>query len=296
MVIAYCAQERLIGDSVKTQIKRNFKNSILFPTRFLGLNAQCQAQLEIEKRFTTHKVVPMANNKIGFEVQQAGNTHIFTIEQILAFYLCKLHEFYQKDEVTTKDIVVSIPSYASNTERQALVDAADIAGLKCLRVINESTAICYNYGFFRKNDLSKEQERIVAFVDLGHSKTTVTIAGFKQQEARIICHRSDRNLGGRDMDYQIMQKLSEEFTAKYGCDPRESPRCRLRLYETIEKARKLLSGDTEAHISIDYLMEEQDLNRKLTRDEFEQLIDPQVRQLTVLLRASIEASGKFLKH
>lgn len=156
MVIAYCAQERLIGDSVKTQIKRNFKNSVLFPTRFLGLNAQCQAQLEIEKRFTTHKIVPMSNNKIGFEVTQAGNTHIFTIEQILAFYLCKLHEFYQKDEVTTKDIVVSIPSYASNTERQALVDAADIAGLKCLRVINESTAICYNYGFFRKADLSKE--------------------------------------------------------------------------------------------------------------------------------------------
>lgn len=146
----------------------------------------------------------MNNNKIGFEVSQAGNTHIFTIEQILAFYLCKLHEFYQKDEVTSKDIVVSIPSYASNTERQALVDAIDIAGLKCLRVINESTAICYNYGFFRKADLSKEQERIVAFVDMGHSKTTITIAGFKQQEARIICHRSDRNLGGRDMDYQIM--------------------------------------------------------------------------------------------
>lgn len=95
------------------------------------------------------------------------------------------------------------------------------------------------------------------------------------------------------MDYQIMQKLSEEFTAKYGCDPRENPRCRLRLYETIEKARKLLSGDTEAHISIDYLMDEQDLNRKMTRDEFEQLIDPQVRQLTTLLRASVEAFGKL---
>lgn len=94
------------------------------------------------------------------------------------------------------------------------------------------------------------------------------------------------------MDYLIMQKLSDEFAAKFGCDPRESPRCRLRLFETIEKARKLLSGDTEAHISIDYLMEEQDLNRKLARDEFEQLIDPLIRQLTTLLRASIEASGK----
>lgn len=106
-----------------------------------------------------------------------------------------------KAEAPTKDVVLTIPSYASNTERQALVDACEIAGLKCLRVINESTAIAYNYGFFRKNDLPTEGERIVAFVDMGHSKTTVTIAAFKQKECRVIVHRSDRNLGGRDMDY-----------------------------------------------------------------------------------------------
>ena len=210
----------------------------------------------------------------------------------MAFYLRKLHEFYVRDEVTTKDVVLTIPSYASNTERQALVDAAEIAGLKPLRIINESTAIIYNYGFFRKADLSKDNERIVAFVDMGHSKTTVTIAGFKQQEARIIIHQSDRNLGGRDLDYQIMQKLGEEFLQRHGDDPRESPRCRLRLFESIEKARKLLSGDTEANINIDYLMNEEDLNRKLTRDEFEQLIDPQVRQLATLLRTTLESSGK----
>ena len=240
-------------------------------------------------------MVPMQNNKIAFELEQAGNKHVFTIEQIIAFYLQKLHEFYVKDEVTTKDIVLTIPSYSSNTERQALVDAAEIAGLKCLRVINESTAICYNYGFFRKSDLSKEDERIVAFVDFGHSKTTVTVAGFKQQESRIICHRSDRNLGGRDMDYQIAQKLGEEFLAKFGEDPRTNPRCILRLYETIEKARKLLSGDTQANINIDYLLNEEDLNRVLKREEFETLIDPQIRQLTTLLRESIEASGKYYK-
>jgi len=44
---------------VKTQIKRNFKNSVMFPTRFLGLNAQCTAQLELEKRHITHNMVPM---------------------------------------------------------------------------------------------------------------------------------------------------------------------------------------------------------------------------------------------
>ena len=91
-----------------------------------------------------------------------------------------------------------------------------------------------------------------------------------------------------------MQKLGEEFMQRYGDDPRESPRYRLRLFESIEKARKLLSGDTEASINIDYLMNEEDLNRKLTRDEFEQLVDPQVRQLADVLRAAVESSGKSI--
>ena len=88
-----------------------------------------------------------------------------------------------------------------------------------------------------------------------------------------------------------MVKIGEEFLKKYGDDPRTGVRTRLRLYETIEKARKLLSGDTEATISIDYLMNEEDLVRKLKREEFEQLIDPQVRQLATLLRETLTLSG-----
>jgi len=87
-------------------------------------------------------------------------------------------------------------------------------------------------------------------------------------------------------------KLGAEFAKKHGEDPMESPRCRLRLYETIEKARKLMSGDTEASINIDYLMNEEDLNRKVTREEFETLIDPQMTAFTTLLRETIATSGK----
>ena len=127
---------------------------------------------------------------------------------------------------------------------------------------------------------------------MGHSKTTVTIASFKQKESKIIVHKSDRNLGGRDLDYSIMQKVGEEFMTKYGDDPRENVRCRLRMLETVEKARKMLSSDTESSINIDYLLNDEDMNRKLKRDEFEQLIDPQMRKLSDLLRETIAASGK----
>jgi molecular chaperone DnaK (HSP70) len=76
-------------------------------------------------------------------------------------------------------MVVSIPSYASNVERQALLDAVNIAGMKAPRLINESTAIALSYGFFKRSDIGEEKKpRNVAFIDFGHSKTTITIASF----------------------------------------------------------------------------------------------------------------------
>jgi heat shock 70kDa protein 4 len=79
-----------------------------------------------------------------------------------------------------------------------VLDACEIAHYKCIRLINESTAVCLNYGFFRKSDLpEKGDPRYVAFVDLGHSKLTVTIAAFNQGKVKIVAHTSDRNLGAR---------------------------------------------------------------------------------------------------
>ena len=53
---------------MKAQIKRNLKNSIMFPTRFAGLNATCKEQIDIEKKYVTHEVTPAENNKLEFEV------------------------------------------------------------------------------------------------------------------------------------------------------------------------------------------------------------------------------------
>ena len=218
-------------------------------------------------------------------------THKLNMEQIIAFYLTKIKKFYEDSEVTSKDFVISCPSYATNVERQAIIDACEIAGLKCLRVINESTAIAYNYGFFRKADLDPDNERFVAFVDVGHSKSTISIAAFKRGSCRILAHHSDRNLGGRDFDAAISEVIGAEFAKKYGDDPRKVPRCRLRMYEAAEKARKLLSSDTQAGINIEFLLNEEDLVRKLTRDEFEEMSQPLIARFETLLLETMEKAG-----
>lgn len=162
-----------------------------------------------------------------------------------------------------------MPSYFSNVERQGILDAAEIAGLKCIRLINDSTAIALNYGFFRKADLPDKDARNVVFVDLGHSKTTITIASFLKGKTRIVTHKSDRNLGARNMDALLVEKLGEEFYKKYGADPRKNIRARLRMLDVIEKQRKILSGVKQATIHLESLLEDEDLHKNIERGEFE---------------------------
>ena len=181
----------------------------------------------------------------------------------MAYYFKKVKIYYEQASILSNDIVISVPSYYSNSERQAVLDAAEIANLKCIRLINESTAIALNYGFFRKADLLEKEPRNVVFVDLGHSKLTVTIASFLKGKMRIIIHNSDRNLGARNMDNLLVDILGEEFSKKVGSDPRKNVRCRLRMLDFIEKQRKILSSNKEATVHLESLLEDEDLHRNI---------------------------------
>lgn len=94
----------------------------------------------------------------------------------MASFLKRAKTYFEKAGMMSKEMVISVPTYASNAERQAFLDAAEIAEIKCVRLLNESTAIAYNYGFFRKSELKKDEPRKVCFLDFGHSKLTVTYA------------------------------------------------------------------------------------------------------------------------
>ena len=276
MVVAYTDEERLIGDAAMNQHKKNFKNTLQFFTRYIGLNAECVDQLQIEQQYTTYKIVPLENTKIGFEISIRGETKVVTPEQVLAYYFRKTKTFFENSGISTNDIVISVPSYFSNVERQGILDAAEIAGLKCIRLINDSTAIALNYGFFRKADLPDKEARNVVFVDLGHSKTTITIASFLKGKTRIVIHKSDRNLGARNMDALLVEILGGEFAKKYGADPRKNIRARLRMLDVIEKQRKILSGVKHGTIHLESLLEDEDLHKNIERGEFEVLIQPMI--------------------
>jgi len=147
------------------------------------------------------------------------------------------------------------------------------------------------YGFFRKSDLDAKKERIVTFVDFGHSKLTVTFASFLQGKMKILGTHSNKNLGARQIDYLLFELLGGEFAKKYGCDPRTNVRCRLRLLDAIEKVRKLLTSNKEADVHCESLMEDEDLHKHMNRDELEELMGPFVADFKACLEEALKLSG-----
>ncbi len=175
------------------------------------------------------------------------------------------------NQIESTDYVVSVPSYFTVEERQAMIDSAAIAGIKISRVYNESSANVMNYGIFRKGDLVDETPRLVAFVDYGHSKTSVFLANIWKNKAEIIYEKNDKNLGVRNLDYNLLTHFVQVFDKKNRVDLFENPKSINRLLENIEKGRKILSGNESCSLNIECIYEEYDLFENLSREDFQNL-------------------------
>lgn len=108
---------------------------------------------------------------------------------------------------------------------------------------------------------------------------------------------SDRNLGARQIDIILFELFSKEFDKKTGCDISENPRARLRMLDGIEKMRKLLSGNKEAEINLECLMDDMDFRKMMKRSDFEAIIAPTFSQnLEKVLYESLARSNLNPKH
>lgn len=115
------------------------------------------------------------------------------------------------EEVRNNEICLTFPSYATKEERQVLLDACVIANIKP-RLVSESKAILFSYGHQNWQELRNSSEKkIVVFIDIGYSKTTVIVASFEKKYSEILVEKSDKNLGGRDLDWQLLDWLNQKF-------------------------------------------------------------------------------------
>jgi molecular chaperone DnaK (HSP70) len=188
--------------------------------------------------------------------------------------------------------VISCPGYWSERQRRALLDAAEIAGLNVLRLLNEHTATALAYGIY-KTDLPETEPRKVLFVDMGNTATTASVASFVKGKLQVLSYTQDENLGGRDFDEAIAQHLAVDIQKKLGADPRKNMRQWLRVLAACEKQvkRVISAGTPRANVSIDNLANERDYQTAITREQFVELCTPLLDRLAAPITRALEMAG-----
>ena len=271
--------EILVGDPAKRQAVTNPKRTIYSIKRFMGRR---HSEVQAEEKLVPYKVVGGPNELVKVEID--GKT--YTPPEVSALILRKLKEAaeaYLGHRVSKA--IVTVPAYFNDAQRQATIDAAQIAGFETewelegkdgkkskqrMRIINEPTAASLAYGLDRKKN-----EKIAVF-DLGGGTFDISILDVGDGVFEVKATNGDTHLGGDDFDQTLIDHVASEFQRQNGIDLRKDPMALQRLKEACEQAKKDLSSQTQTDINLPFITADasgpKHLQMPITRSKFEQLV------------------------
>ncbi|HWP98440.1 MAG TPA: molecular chaperone DnaK [Syntrophomonadaceae bacterium] len=256
--------ERLVGQVAKRQGALNPERTFYSAKRFIGRR---YLEVEDERKLVPYTMAAGPNDAVRFKVKD----HLIAPEEVSAQVLKKLvDDASQYLGERIKDVVITVPAYFNDAQRQATKDAGKIAGLNVLRIINEPTAAALAYGLDKKNN-----ETILVF-DLGGGTFDVSILEVGDGVFEVKSTNGDTHLGGDNFDKMVVDYLAGEFQKDYGIDLRKDKQALQRLTEAAEKAKVELSSMMETQISLPFITADasgpRHLDLKLSRAKLEDLI------------------------
>lgn len=291
-LVGFGPKNRYLGEAAKTQEISNLKNTVSSLKRLAGRKFT-DPDVVIEQQFVSAQLCDV-DGQVGAEVSYLGKKEKFTATQLVAMFLTKIKQTTENElkPVPVTDVVISCPAWFTDIQRRSLLDASEIAGLKVLRLMNDTTAAALGYGI-TKLDLpaAGEKPRRVAFVDIGHSNYTCSIVEFRKGELTVKATTFDRHFGGRDFDKALVDHLAKEFQGKYKIAILEHPRARARVLAAAEKLKKVLSANQQAPLNIESLMNDIDVSAMITRQEFEAMVEPLLNRATAPLEQALADAG-----
>uniref|UniRef100_A0A8B9K690 Heat shock 70 kDa protein 4-like n=1 Tax=Astyanax mexicanus TaxID=7994 RepID=A0A8B9K690_ASTMX len=291
--VSFGPRNRSIGAAAKSQVVTNCKNTVQGFKHFHG-RAFTDPFVQSVKSSLVYELSQMPTGTTGIKVMYMEEEKVFSIEQITAMLLTKLKETAESAlKKPVADCVISVPSFYTDAERRSVVDAAQIAGLNCLRLMNETTAVALAYGIY-KQDLPapEEKPKVVAFVDLGHSGYQVSVCAFNKGKLKVLATAFDSHLGGKDFDEVLVNHFCEEFGKKYKLDVKSKPRALVRLYQECEKLKKLMSANSsDLPLNIECFMNDIDVTGKLNRGQFEEMCADILARVEAPLRSIMEQAN-----
>lgn len=277
--------ERLVGQIAKRQAVTNPKNTIYGIKRFMGHTYDEEA-VQNDKAIVPYEVKKGAD---GGAVVVMGDKE-YRPEEVSAMILAKLKadaEAKTGEKIT--EAVITVPAYFNDSQRKATQDAGKIAGLEVKRIINEPTAAALAYGFNKKKD-----EKIVVY-DFGGGTFDVTVLEVGDGVVEVQSTDGDAHMGGRDIDYRLVQYLIDEFKKAEGIDLSKDALALGLLDDAAEKAKKELSTTGSTDINIPFIANNNGapvhMMTTITRAKLEELAHEYIDRSIEITKRALEASG-----
>jgi heat shock protein 4 len=290
-VVGFTHRNRLLGEAAISLIKSNFANTCRFPKLLLGKKLS-DADMDDERFFQLCSLDNAKDGSVGYSVNYMNEERVFSATEITAMLLTKLKDTTLNFTGSApKDAVIACPSYFTDIQRRALLDAAEIAGIKPLKIMNDTAATALGYGIYRSNEFDEKVPVNVAFVSVGHSHFSCSISSFTKHQLTVLAEVADRTIGGRNMERLLVEHFASGFQQKYGLNPLENPKYRYKIEEAVGKMKKILSANSEAAINIECLMEERDLNAVVQRSELEAMCAPMIPKMIAVIEETMKAAG-----
>uniref|UniRef100_A0A673YSX5 Hypoxia up-regulated protein 1 n=2 Tax=Salmo trutta TaxID=8032 RepID=A0A673YSX5_SALTR len=280
--VAVCLKEneRLFGDGALGVSVKNPKFVYRHLQSLLGKKHDNPQVAVYQKRFPEHHLVTDASR--GTVLFSNSEEMQYSPEELLGMVLNYSRGLAQDfAEQPIKDAVITVPAFFNQAERRAVLQAAQMAGVKVLQLINDNMAVALNYGVFRRKDINSTAQNIM-FYDMGSGSTTATIVTYQtvktkesgsQPQLQIRGLGFDRSLGGFEMELRLQDHLATLFNEqkKTKKDVRENHRAMAKLLKEAQRLKTVLSANAEYMAQVEGLLDDMDFKAKVTRVEFETL-------------------------
>ena len=194
--VVHFSEKVVVGYEAKATVSTDPKNTVVSAKRLMGRSRDDLVEAQ------TLGLVD--SDRLAFDTDYGAKTAV----EVSAEILRALAERAQADGVSEDGVVITVPAYFDDSQRQATRQAAELAGLNVLRMLNEPTAAAVAYGL----DESIEESSVVAVYDLGGGTFDISILRMERGLLRVLATGGDSALGGDDFDERIVDWLSTSWS------------------------------------------------------------------------------------
>ena len=280
---------RMVGQEAKDQHRTNIPNTVTDLVRLTGAT-----QEEYTSYGETGFATSAADGRLHVNVSFNGAETKFTTEHVASMMLRRLVSFGTagKPEASNTTVVVAVPPCYTPQQRQAMHDAAAIAGCGPLQLVDTLSAMAAAYHVKHAATLPESGEPVhVMVLSVGHAYTSCGVAALTTAGARLLSSVGSANLGGANMDAVIFQHCQKEVAAKHNVELVAASKAGLRALAACEKAKKVLSTIDVAVMDLVNVAPDLDVQVSMRREEFVEGCAPLAAALKELLSKAVSDAG-----